>query len=253
MSCLYFIVLVLLRIWRSKKMPLTTWLILPVALWILWNLKYYYLAVLLPVAAKLLVMHRLVLPRVKFDVWVKAVVWGVVFLIPLYVVSLVHPNFYPERFLTVIVENYRAFEKLSAPEDRVAYSNLEPTVHHVIANAAPALIAALFRPFIWEAGNVLQIFSALENLFVLVFTLATLFHLKQAVDSPYRQLIFSGLLYVILLAVFLALSTPNFGTLIRYRVGFMSFFVMIVLAANPLLILIINKIDLYRKRFFNLF
>jgi len=37
------------------------------------------------------------------------------------------------------------------------------------------------------------------------------------------------------LAVFLALSTPNFGTLSRYRVGFIPFFVFLTACGNVLL------------------
>lgn len=251
MSCLYFLVWLLLRLWCGKRISLTMWLLLPVTLWILWNLKYYYLAVFLPVATTLVVMQRIVLPYVKLTVWMKGVVWCVVFLMPLYLASKVHPNFYPERFLNVIVENYQAFTKISAPEDQVVYSNLEPRVQSMIVNAPQAFIAALFRPFIWEAGTLFQLLSSLENMLVLILTGAAFFQLRRAVFSPYRLLIFSTLTYVVLLAVFLALSTPNFGTLIRYRVGFMPFFILLILIDNPVLTFISKRLDFYRERFFN--
>jgi hypothetical protein len=38
-----------------------------------------------------------------------------------------------------------------------------------------------------------------------------------------------------LLAIFLALSTPNFGTLSRYKIGFFPFLVFLTLYKNPLL------------------
>ncbi len=252
-SCLYFLVWLLLRLWSNKKIPLIAWLLLPLSLWVLWNLKYYYLALFLPVATTLIVMQRIVLPYVKLPVWMKAVVWCGVFLMPLYLASKVHPNFYPERFLNVIVENYQAFTKISAPEDQVMYNNLEPNVQGIIMDAPLALIAALFRPFIWEAGTLFQLLSSLENMFVLILTGAAFLQIRRAVFSPYRLLIFSTLTYVVLLAVFLALSTPNFGTLIRYRVGFMPFFVLIILIDNPVLIFITKRIDFYRKRFFKPF
>jgi hypothetical protein len=34
--------------------------------------------------------------------------------------------------------------------------------------------------------------------------------------------------YSVLLCIFLALSTPNFGTLIRYRVGFLPFLLVLI-------------------------
>lgn len=246
LSCLYFLVWLLLRLWSSKRIPLIIWLLLPLTLWVLWNLKYYYLAVFLPVATTLVVMQRIILRYVNLSVWMKGVVWCGVFLLPLYIASKVHPNFYPERFLNVIVENYQAFTKISAPEDYVAYNNLEPGVQSIIMNAPKALIAALFRPFIWEAGTFLQLLSSLENLLVLMLSGAAFIRIGKAVSSPYRLLIFSTLMYVVLLAIFLALSTPNFGTLIRYRVGFMPFFVLLILIDNPVLTFIIKRIDFYR-------
>lgn len=249
MSCLYFLVWLLLRLWSSKRIELLLWLLLPLTLWVLWNLKYYYLAVFLPVATTLVVMQRIVLPYLNLPGWVKGIVWCGVFLLPLYIASQVHPNFYPERFLNVIVENYQAFTKISNPEDQVVYNTLEPDVQSMIINAPKALMTALFRPFIWEASTFLQRVLALENLLVLILTGAAFLQMRTAVFSPYRLLIFSTLVYAILLAVFLALSTPNFGTLVRYRVGFMPFFVLIILIDNPVVTFITKRLDFYRKRF----
>ncbi|HYG18898.1 MAG TPA: hypothetical protein VD816_08210, partial [Ohtaekwangia sp.] len=44
MAALYFIVVLFLKGWTSEKVRYWQWVMLPVSLWLLWNLKYYYLA-----------------------------------------------------------------------------------------------------------------------------------------------------------------------------------------------------------------
>jgi hypothetical protein len=43
------------------------------------------------------------------------------------------------------------------------------------------------------------------------------------------------LFYVVFLCVFLALSTPNFGTLSRYRIGFTPFLWLLLLGGSGIL------------------
>jgi hypothetical protein len=44
----------------------------------------------------------------------------------------------------------------------------------------------------------------------------------------------SVVLYVVALCVFLALSTPNFGTLSRYRISFLPLLFLLITIENPL-------------------
>jgi hypothetical protein len=53
-------------------------------------------------------------------------------------------------------------------------------------------------------------------------------------DAGYVLLITAVVLYIVLLAALLALSSPNFGALSRYKVAFVPFFVYLLLwAAQP--------------------
>jgi hypothetical protein len=146
----------------------------------------------------------------------------------------VHPNFYVSRFLDVIYQNNLEFTRLSEPPRLAQYYNLEPEMISVLMNAPAALIAGLFRPFFWEAFNVLSWVAALENLVIMLFVLQALPAIGKAFRSEYRVLILAGLTYALLLVVFLALSTPNFGTLSRYRIGALPALLLICLSpATP--------------------
>ena len=70
---------------------------------------------------------------------------------------------------------------------------------------------------------------AAENAALLVATLMALPAMRYIARSPHRLLLVSLIVYTGMLCVFITLSTPNFGTLCRYRVGYMPFFVFLVL------------------------
>ncbi|HEY9047977.1 MAG TPA: hypothetical protein VIN08_18855 [Ohtaekwangia sp.] len=246
MASVYFITAVFLKAWMKHPVKLWHWPLVPLALWLLWSLKYYYLAVFLPVTITGLIVKRILLPRfTAIHRWqFTLLIWLVVFTVPLYIASVVHPNFYPERFLGVIVENYRAFAAASPPEDRIVYEHLTPRASSIAFYSPKALASGLFRPFLWEAHNVMQLLVALENLGMLVLFIMALAQWKHMVNSKYRLLIFSAAVYIVLLCIFLALSTPNFGTLSRYRVGFLPFFFLLITINNPLL----NKLCAFVQR-----
>ena len=49
MAALFFLSLIFLKVWKREKLRWTEWLLIVTSLWIVWSLKYYYLAIFLPV------------------------------------------------------------------------------------------------------------------------------------------------------------------------------------------------------------
>ena len=97
--------------------------------------------------------------------------------------------------------------------------------------APAAIIATLFRPFIWEVRKVSQLLSAFESLVLLLFTFITLwrvglkFFFSNIIKDPAILYCF---LFAILFALFIGATTPNFGTLVRYKIPCMPFYVMAI-------------------------
>jgi hypothetical protein len=236
LACLSFLSCIFIKQWKRLRVPFIQWLVAVWAVWILWNLKYYYAAVYIPVVVTAYVIHAFVGPRLKLErARSEILVWAIIFVVPLFLVSLIHPNFYPERFLEVIVVNYEAFGTISDPNDMIHFHDLKATPVSMLMNAPWALVSGLFRPFIWESENVLQLFISIENL-VLVILLVTAFPgLKAVRTSRDRLLIIALIIYCLILCVFVTLSTPNFGTLARYRVGYLPFFAFLVMCDNPVI------------------
>ncbi len=205
-----------------------------IGFWIVWNLKYYWIAVFLPVVITSLVVHFTSI-RFKIPSRLKLYYWVVLFVVLCFGVSLLHPNFYPERFLQVVIESHQAFVKVSDPTDLIQYESLSAKWASVAVNSAWALISGIFRPFLWEANNGLKALVSLENLFIFLLCIGSLFRIKDFFKAQNRLITMSVMVYIVLLCVFLALSTPNMGSLARYKVGFLPFLIFLISYKNSFL------------------
>lgn len=91
-----------------------------------------------------------------------------------------------------------------------------------------AIIAALFRPYIWESNNVGMLVSGLENLVLLIVSVYLLLRLR--IIHFFRLLLKSHLLFFsVFFSLFfsfsIGLSTSNFGSLVRYKIPAIPFYV----------------------------
>lgn len=92
-----------------------------------------------------------------------------------------------------------------------------------------AIIAGLYRPFIWEARNPFIALSGLENLFTLFLTLSILYRTRIYKMFSYigrDPILIFTLLYTIMFAFGIGLATANFGALVRYRIPGLPFLML---------------------------
>lgn len=105
--------------------------------------------------------------------------------------------------------------------------NFEPTLGGFINKMPEGIVAAIYRPFLWESKKVIMLFSALESLFLLWFTLYVMYKtgigkfFKAIIKDPF---IFLCITYALLFGALVGLSTFNFGTLARYRIPLIPFY-----------------------------
>ena len=220
-----------------------------VGLYGLWKLKFYYFGSLIPILVTVALAYW-VYACIKSNkkpsqaLWLPLVLFISILGILLLTVSFMHPKLHLSEFMHVLVLNHNASFHFSAPDDLIYYYRTDPgfatltsTTSNLLYNSPLALVSGLFRPFIWEANNKLKLIAGLENLWVLIFTLYTLFvlffrrkQLFQEKPLPIKQrfLIIGAITYIIFLATLLALASPNFGTLVRYKVGFMPVFLYLI-------------------------
>ena len=235
MPCLYFLTAVFLKVWFQERLSLGSYLPGVVCLWVLWQLKYYYVAVFLPVALTTLAYRFIIGRKPAFPPARELLVWAGIFLLPVILISFLHPNFYPGRLLEVILVNNAAFNELSDPRDVIHFNDLEASPLSMLKNMPWALFSGLFRPLIWETSAVIQILPSIENTLILILFVVSCFRLNRYRVATHRLLILAGVVYVTLLCILITISAPNFGTLSRYRIGYISFFVLLILCDSPVI------------------
>ncbi|MBW8051915.1 MAG: hypothetical protein FVQ77_16570 [Cytophagales bacterium] len=244
-------------------------------IWLIWKLKYYYLAVLMPLFLSYLITE-LVSKKVRYlkEKFVYKMLVYCIFVILLSTLATqIHWNLNFTRILDITVDSFHKILEKSNADNCIAFENLQPTLKSFLMNSPKALFSALFRPGIWEARSFLQFIAGLENLLVLLLAILAMYYFvkRGMMEQSAKQIVrvrvppstrgqgvakaffvmprqLAGpcamlkefglleicfLLYTIVLAVFLAFACPNFGTLLRYRVGFYPFFVYLVLMNVP--------------------
>lgn len=104
----------------------------------------------------------------------------------------------------------------------------DASVGSVLSKFPIATFSAIFRPLIIETNNLVMFISGIENLFVLIFTLRVLIKVKFLGIFRYvfkHELLAFSFMFAILFAFSVGLSTSNFGSLVRYKIPCIPFFV----------------------------
>lgn len=104
---------------------------------------------------------------------------------------------------------------------------LDGTWQSMIKLAPRAINVSLFRPYFWEASNPLMLFSAFEGFILFIITV---FVLIRGRNKLLRHLVKPEIIFCLTFAIIFAfavgVSTFNFGTLSRYKIPMMPFFLI---------------------------
>ena len=110
-----------------------------------------------------------------------------------------------------------------------AYSlgNMQPTPIGMLSKFPAAVNVTLYRPYIWETRKVMQFVNAIEATLFMLLTLKVLFSVgikkfwKAVAQDPTIQFC---LIFTLIFAFAVGISSGNFGTLSRYRIPCLPFF-----------------------------
>lgn len=248
MAGLYFICGIFIRIWFRKNLSLISSAAAILGIYLLWNLKYYFAGIFLAIIVATL-LYRFISGRFQAALrsGLSYVLWFAIFVILIAGITFLHPNFKSHRLLTVMVQNYEVFHQVSRPDGVIYFRDLEPTATSMLVNSPKALFAGLFRPLFFDANNLFAWLISIENICLLITSLFALRFVRKLFSSGVGVLLCAIVVYVILLAIFITLSTPNLGTLARYRVGYLPFFVFLILLTPPIAIRLKNIFNIPAK------
>jgi hypothetical protein len=130
-------------------------------------------------------------------------------------------KFAPDKALStaVIIQNDLQSEHYEGRSFDIG--EFEATPLSIASKFPAAVTAGLFRPFIFEAGNVVMLLSGLENLFMLAITLFVLFTMKPKVIYQLvvkNPLIMYSFVFAVFFAFMIGVTTSNFGALVRFKI-----------------------------------
>jgi hypothetical protein len=119
--------------------------------------------------------------------------------------------------------------------------DFNPTLGGVLSKFPVAFFAGLFRPSFLDVRNVVMLLAAIENGFLLFFTLYILF--KCGLRGTYsiiagHPVVFFAVIFSVFFAFSVGLTTSNFGALVRYKIPAVPFYM------SSLFIIL----ELYKKR-----
>ncbi|WP_224998244.1 hypothetical protein [Cesiribacter sp. SM1] len=205
------------------------WLIALFGAWIVWRIKYYFA---LPLFALLIGMVLAAYAaRFKLSRPLVLIISVAGLLLAGLLLSQLHANLYPERLLGVLVENYRAMSDLSDDDLQLRFRELQPSVWSVLYYTPKALAGGLLMPLplVPLKIELLPLMAGAENLLILVLLIGAFYKLyrlpRHNIPLPALGLV----VYVVVLAVAMAIASPNFGSLLRYRTAYLPFAVFLLL------------------------
>ena len=117
----------------------------------------------------------------------------------------------------------------SVTQEGSAYNigKLDGSIGSMVKISPQAIVVSLFRPFLWEVRNPIMLLSAFEALFYLYFTIRTFYRaglgrgLGIIAITPILTLCF---VFSLIFGATVGISSSNFGTLVRYKIPLMPFY-----------------------------
>lgn len=201
---------------------------------ILGIVKAYILASYLPFFMLFIVFTNLKSIRRPF---VRMVMLMLIFLITVGGVLIVGERLQEEMAdlaITKLAESVQntqqSFMRISdLAESSFSIGEFDGTPGGLVKIAPAGIVATLYRPYLWESKKVSTLMSSLESLALMLFTLYVFFRagpvtfFASIVKDP---MIMYCLLFSLVFALFVGVTTLNFGTLVRYKIPCMPFYII---------------------------
>ncbi|WP_162051980.1 hypothetical protein [Pontibacter pamirensis] len=219
-----------LSVAHGERISFWQLLLLPLMLYIFIKVKLFYSAAIIPLlllyitiksaAEKVNVLKQ---QPGQVGAFVFAVAGGLL-------LAVLLQDFLPIDFLLEhSTRSYYALLEMSVHGPHMVLESMEPSIRGIVYSFPEAMASAVYRPFIGEAREPLYVLLGLENLLLLLLSVIVLASLIKGTGLRIELIHVLFLLFVLLLGGIVGLTTPNFGTLSRYRIVFLPFLVYLLL------------------------
>jgi hypothetical protein len=217
----------------KRKFSVTTLVVLVLSIWVLFSVKKYILLCYLPAALLWIYIKKLAqIPSLMLKLLVTPFVVATLILSGYYAVILIgedDPRYSLDRL--AITARITAYDIgfYSGRDAGSGYSlgELDGTFSGMLSKVPEAINVTLFRPYLWEIRNPLMLLSAFESFVLIVLTIYVVLRKRlvffKALGEP--TVIFC-LVFSLTFAFAVGVSTFNFGTLARYKIPLLPFYVL---------------------------
>lgn len=233
LSCLGICTYLIQKIFIRRRFTISALLVFLLSLLIVYNIKKYILlcylpAVLLWIYASNLAHVRSLIVKLMLLPFVIAVIFvsGYMAIVN---VSKDDPRYNLNRIAFTARETAYDIAYYTGRDAGSSYSlgELDGSFQSLINLAPQAVNVSLFRPYLWEVRNPLMLMSALESL---VFLLLTFYVVISCRARLIKALLDSNVLFCLVFSITfgfaVGVSTFNFGTLSRYKIPLLPFYLI---------------------------
>lgn len=230
-----FITYAMYNLVYKKQGLLANSLIILLVGYVLIVLKVYILVAYLPFLSLFLVLKNVTLLKSRFfkylfaPLLIAGCIFGFTKLLDNFDEELGN---YAFSNITETVKTQQYNFQAQAEESGSSFSlgpEFDGSVGGLVAMAPAAIVATLFRPFLWESKKISTVLSSLESLALMFFTIYVLF--KAGLVIFFRSLFKDPLVvfsfsFSMMFAIFVGATTLNFGSLVRYKIPCMPFYLI---------------------------
>ena len=214
----------------KREKPATAILYLAISIWILTSLKPYIFLGLLP--GSLLWLSSGVLDKIQIAFIRHALVtmFIVLFGAGIYQILLLLGDSFGKYSVQDVLERavitQQDLKRDYYGGNTFDIGDFEADPVSMLKKAPAAITAGLFRPFIYEARNIVMVIAGLESviyIYLLVRCVLKSPWLKLKRIFKLHKILQFGLIFFLFFGFSVGISTSNFGSLVRYRIPLMPF------------------------------
>ncbi|MEM6735927.1 MAG: hypothetical protein AAGC64_06125 [Bacteroidota bacterium] len=221
-SALAFLVSIVLKVYHKKRTSFFEMLLFIMGIFILLKMKHY-----------LLISFLLLVGLLSFCALFKQSslnyrLLGIgIFVVAVITTQFIHPSLKFNRLVHTLYKNNQTIKTKTDPQNRLSIDIESPEILSLLNEVPEAIHIGLFRPSLFDKTSIWGWFHRIENtILAFLFSFSLLLYLKYHPKLD-LSLVISSMITMLILATILSLSTPNFGTLVRYKNAFLPYFFLL--------------------------
>jgi len=231
-----------INIIELKRRSIKYWIIVLFSVWLIYSIKIYILICFFPMVFVWLYWKNIQSvknPLLKiFIAPALFLIFGFIAFASLQVINLQEQKYsldaIAERAAITAYDIRYGWGARSGGDGGYDLGVLDGSWQSMVRLLPAAINVSLFRPYLWEVKNPLMLISALESFSLLILSIWFLIYKKQLVNVFKDPFLVFCFFFALLFAFGVGVSTYNFGTLMRYKIPMMPFFLLTLTVAAKL-------------------